>query len=285
MGDVHHSHPPTNEFSLYHATLPSRADYLKESSVVSETEIHLKDNAAAIPRTLFPSEAETLSYEQQHKVVLQVTKRGSLELSIDHHAAQKDQLEPIQNQNQDQNQDRDQDHLTLLTSLNKQTTSLLQIYSQSQSKSEEGGDTNVLEQAVVLGQVALVLASSLIAVSATSGDDRVVCRLDLHSKARVEIKVEVQTQVQREVVVALANMGVALVKQFDRTGDRRDLEEAGWIHARDGGYSREREPHLAQPQLDPYETLKATSADNTVQTPPNRDTIQTSAQSASKNPL
>ncbi|KAK3490258.1 uncharacterized protein B0T23DRAFT_443197 [Neurospora hispaniola] len=237
---AHQNPEPINEYSLYHATPPSRADYLKESSVVSETEIHLKDNAAAIPRTLFPSEAETLSYEQQHKVVLQVTKRGSIELSIDHHVVEKDQLEPIQNQNQDQNQDQyqeqDQDHLTLLTSLNEQTTSLLQIYSQSQSKSENGGDTNVLDQALVLGQVALVLASSLIAVSATSGDDRVVCRLAPHSKARAEVKVEVQTQVQREVVVALANMGLARVKQFERTGDRRDLKKAGGIHARDGGY-------------------------------------------------
>ncbi|KHE79614.1 hypothetical protein GE21DRAFT_1343294 [Neurospora crassa] len=203
------------------------------------------------PGLLFPSEEDAFSRKRREGVV----PGAEAEVNSSHYAAQTDQLEPVQHQHQDQDQDpkQDQDHLTLLTSLNKQTTSLLQTYSQSQSKSENGGDFNLLERALVLGQVALVLASSLIAVSAASGDDRVVCRLAAYFKARAEVDVEAQAQAQREVAVALPNMGVALVKQFDRTGDRRDLKETRWTHARDGGYSREREPHLAQPPARPLQ--------------------------------
>ncbi|KAL0470199.1 hypothetical protein QR685DRAFT_587110, partial [Neurospora intermedia] len=249
---VHQKHEPTNEYALYHAVLLSTAEYLKRLFVVSEFEIHLEDNVAAIPRTL-PSKAETLSYEQQHEAVL--TKHGSLKLSIDHHAAQKDQLEHIQ----DQDWEQEQDHLTLLASLNKQTTSLLQTYSQSQANRKDEGDTDVLEQALVLGRIALVLASLLIAVSTAPGNSIVECRLAAHSKARAEVKVQEQTQVQREAAVALANMGVALVEQFDRTRDRRDLEEArrgggggggGGVYARERGCGREREVRVERGEIE-----------------------------------
>lgn len=180
------------------------------SIVISEVELTLDvPDKSSIPRSL-PSPMLDLDSE-----------RGLFSCPLQNGA-----VEPVQ----DHNQDQGQEHLILLTSINEQTTSLLQPFSLPQSQSQflspspsknEDEVNEMLEQALILGQIALVLASSL-----CSG-------ASFRSQAQAPAKGQNHTVgAQTQVLVALANMGTTLLKQFHRTGDTRDLEEAGGLHWR-----------------------------------------------------
>lgn len=212
--------------------------------MVTEVGLLLGDDAAAIPRTLpSESEADAFSHEQgHHKAVLTEAEWKLDGHSSHHHEKQKDQ-------------DQGKDHLTLLTSLNEQTTSLLAIlasYSHLELQNPQNGsdgedETSVLEQALVLGQIAPVLVSSLLdsslptpptapetSAASAASDFGVDCSLAVQpqTRAQAQPQAQAQTQAQAQVMVALANMGVALVKHLDRTGDGMELEEARGVYQR-----------------------------------------------------
>lgn len=165
------------------------------SIMVSEVEVPPDvPDKSSIPRSLL---SPTLKLAFNRRSVSSPTEDDALEPKQDH----------------DQRQDQMQEQLILLASINEQTTSLLQTLSQFQSQSQsqrqyqpksEDRENEVFEQALILGQIVLVLASSL-----------------SHT-----------VEGQAQVLVALANMGMTLVKQSDRTGNKRDLEEAGGLFER-----------------------------------------------------
>lgn len=91
----------------------------------------------------------------------------------------------------------------------------------------------------MLGQIALVLASSLSTAFLAPDDFVVGLPLEMaqaQGQAQAQTggrgrKVECQERVRR-AVLALINMGTALVKQFDWTGNEKDMDEAGVLYKR-----------------------------------------------------
>lgn len=223
------SHPssmPT--YSLYHnpfhKTTPTES--LKRSAIVSEIELPLEDDISAIPRTLsVSSELDKLAPTPGpiETTIRNFDNNNNNIISPDYHLA------PVQdNDDRGQDQDQRQEQPTLLTSFNEQTTSLLHAYSQSQAQAQaqaqsEDGDTDgMLEQALVLGHISLVLACSLYPGASSMSQTLVEAQTTRESHT---------LGAQARVVAALTNMGMALVRQFDRTEDRRNLEEAGGLYA------------------------------------------------------
>lgn len=192
---------------------------LKRSARVSETELPLEDDVSTVPQTLpASSELDHLVHDPDRNEAT-ITDLNT-DISLGHHLASA--------QEHDHNHNQRQEHLTLLKSLNEQTTSLLTSYCQLDSQNEANrrkGEDNMslLEQALVMGQIALVLASSVYPGTCASATSKT------QKKPHGEIRV---VNGQAQVVLALTNIATALVKHCDRTGDKRDFNEAGGLYGR-----------------------------------------------------
>lgn len=196
------------EYTLYHAPFHP-TESLKKSVLVSETELPLQDDVSTIPRTVHVSSGlDRFDPDPEQNEGLNADMR------LGYH--------PVSAKGQDQTQHQEQEQLTLLTSLNEQTITLLQAHSLSPLTSENE-DVGTLEQVLVLGQIALILASSLYHGACAASASQA------QSKPQEE---GCSPGAGTQVVLALTNMGMALVKDFDRTGDEKDLEKAGVLYKR-----------------------------------------------------